>query len=50
MTYRTHQRRLLPLADTYALHFAQERLVAALADVSARRASAAASWRPWPRA
>src|SRR5215218_3201504 len=33
MTYRTHQRRLLPrLADTYALHFAQERLVATLAE------------------
>src|SRR5829696_859322 len=31
MTYRTHQRRLLPhLADAYALHFAQERLVATL--------------------
>ena len=29
MDYRTHQRRLLPaLATTYALHFAQERLVA----------------------
>ena len=33
MTYRTHQRRLLPhLADAYALHFAQERLVASLAE------------------
>jgi acyl-CoA oxidase len=33
MTYRTHQRRLLPhLADAYALHFAQEGLVAALAE------------------
>ena len=33
MTYRTHQRRLLPhLADAYALHFAQERLVALLVD------------------
>jgi acyl-CoA oxidase len=33
MTYRTHQRRLLPhLADAYALHFAQERLVACLAE------------------
>src|SRR5215207_2523566 len=33
MTYRTHQRRLLPhLADAYALHFAQERLVAMLAE------------------
>ena len=33
MTYRTHQRRLLPhLADAYALHFAQERLVATLAE------------------
>jgi acyl-CoA oxidase len=31
MTYRTHQRRLLPrLADAYALHFAQEGLVAGL--------------------
>jgi acyl-CoA oxidase len=34
MDYRTHQRRLLPaLATTYALHFAQERLVAQLHDV-----------------
>src|SRR5687767_5920833 len=33
MTYRTHQRRLLPrLADAYALHFAQEQLVATLAE------------------
>jgi acyl-CoA oxidase len=33
MTYRTHQRRLLPhLADAYALHFAQERLVATLSE------------------
>jgi acyl-CoA oxidase len=33
MTYPTHQRRLLPaLAKTYALHFAQEQLVASLAD------------------
>jgi acyl-CoA oxidase len=33
MTYRTHQRRLLPhLADAYALHFAQERLVGTLVD------------------
>jgi acyl-CoA oxidase len=33
LTYRTHQRRLLPrLADAYALHFAQERLVAAMAE------------------
>src|SRR5215217_4259365 len=33
MTYRTHQRRLLVhLADAYALHFAQERLVATLAE------------------
>jgi acyl-CoA oxidase len=33
MTYRTHQRRLLPhLADAYALHFAQERLVATLVE------------------
>ena len=33
MTYRTHQRRLLPdLARTYGLHFAQERLVAGLVD------------------
>ena len=31
LDYRTHQRRLLPaLAKTYGLHFAQERLVAAL--------------------
>jgi acyl-CoA oxidase len=31
MDYRTHQRRLIvPLAATYALHFAQERLVAEL--------------------
>ena len=34
LDYRTHQRRLLiPLAMTYALHFAQERLVAELHDV-----------------
>jgi acyl-CoA oxidase len=34
MEYRAHQRRLLPLlARTYALHFAQERLVARLHDV-----------------
>ena len=34
MTYRTHQRRLLPaLAATYRLHFAQERLVATLHEV-----------------
>jgi acyl-CoA oxidase len=34
MEYRTHQRRLLPrLATTYALHFAQERLVARLHEV-----------------
>ncbi len=34
MTYRTHRRRLLiPLAENYALHFAQERLVANLVDV-----------------
>ena len=34
MTYRTHRRRLLiPLAENYALHFAQERLVAGLEDV-----------------
>src|SRR3954453_15325736 len=33
MTYRTHQRRLLTrLADAYALHFAQERLVATMAE------------------
>jgi acyl-CoA oxidase len=33
LTYRTHQRRLLPrLADAYALHFAQERLVATMAE------------------
>jgi acyl-CoA oxidase len=33
LTYRTHQRRLLPrLADAYALHFAQERLVATTAE------------------
>ena len=33
LTYRTHQRRLLPrLADSYALHFAQERLVATMAE------------------
>jgi acyl-CoA oxidase len=33
LTYRTHQRRLLPrLADAYALHFAQERLVTTMAD------------------
>src|SRR5215217_6551862 len=33
LTYRTHQRRLLPrLADAYALHFAQERLIATLAE------------------
>src|SRR5215213_6449500 len=34
MDYRTHQRRLLiPLATTYALHFAQERLVADVHEV-----------------
>jgi acyl-CoA oxidase len=34
MDYRTHQRRLLvPLAATYALHFAQERLVSELHEV-----------------
>ena len=34
MTYRTHRRRLLvPLAENYALHFAQERLVAGLVEV-----------------
>src|SRR5918997_5813787 len=34
MDYRTHQRRLLlPLATTYGLHFAQERLVAQLHEV-----------------
>src|SRR3954471_13139738 len=34
LDYRTHQRRLLiPLATTYALHFAQERLVAELHEV-----------------
>jgi acyl-CoA oxidase len=34
LDYRTHQRRLLvPLAMTYGLHFAQERLVAELHDV-----------------
>ena len=34
MTYRTHRRRLLiPLAENYALHFAQERLVSGLEDV-----------------
>jgi acyl-CoA oxidase len=34
MDYRTHQRRLLPaLAKVYALHFAQEELVARLHDV-----------------
>jgi acyl-CoA oxidase len=34
MDYRTHQRRLLiPLATTYALHFAQERLVGELHEV-----------------
>jgi acyl-CoA oxidase len=33
LTYRTHQRRLLTrLADAYALHFAQERLVATMAE------------------
>jgi acyl-CoA oxidase len=37
MDYRTHQRRLLPaLATTYALHFAQEELVAGLHQVFAR--------------
>jgi acyl-CoA oxidase len=37
MDYRVHQRRLLPLvARTYALHFAQERLVARLHDVFSR--------------
>src|SRR4051812_21315955 len=34
MDYRTHQRRLLiPLATTYAMHFAQERLVADVHEV-----------------
>jgi acyl-CoA oxidase len=34
MDYRTHQRRLLiPLAGTYAMHFAQERLVADVHEV-----------------
>jgi acyl-CoA oxidase len=34
LDYRTHQRRLLiPLAETYALHFAQERLVTELHEV-----------------
>jgi acyl-CoA oxidase len=34
LDYRTHQRRLLiPLAQTYALHFAQERLVGEFHDV-----------------
>ena len=34
MTYRTHQRRLLPdLAKTYALHFAQQRLIEELHQV-----------------
>src|SRR3954464_15473075 len=34
LDYRTHQRRLLmPLATTYALHFAQERLVAEVHEV-----------------
>jgi acyl-CoA oxidase len=38
LDYRTHQRRLLvPLATTYALHFAQERLVAELHDVFTAR-------------
>ena len=33
MSYRTHQRRLLiPLAGTYALHFAQEQLVGSMAE------------------
>lgn len=34
LDYRTHQRRLLPrLATTYALHFAQDELIGALADL-----------------
>lgn len=34
LDYRAHQRRLLPrLATTYALHFAQDELIAALADL-----------------
>ncbi len=38
MEYRAHQRRLLPLlARTYALHFAQEDLVARLHDVFSRQ-------------
>jgi acyl-CoA oxidase len=38
MEYRAHQRRLLPLlARTYALHFAQEGLVARLHDVFSRQ-------------
>jgi acyl-CoA oxidase len=38
MEYRVHQRRLLPLlARTYALHFAQEQLVARLHDVFSRQ-------------
>ena len=53
MTYRTHRRRLLiPLAENYALHFAQERLVARLVDVFGERETddaPGASWRPWPR-
>src|SRR3954449_11695568 len=40
MDYRTHQRRLLiPLATTYALHFAQERLVADVHDVFTNEAA-----------
>ena len=55
MDYRTHQRRLLPaLAKTYALSFAQQRLVDELHAVftrpTTRRARSGASWRRSPRA
>ena len=54
MDYRTHQRRLLPaLAKTYALSFAQLRLVDELHEVFTtrrRRARRGASSRRSPRA
>ena len=55
MDYRTHQRRLLPaLATTYALHFAQQRLVDQLHDgrspASTTTSASGASSRRSPRA
>ena len=51
LDYLGHQRKLLPaLATTYALHFAQDELVAALHDTppDAPERGAAASWSPAP--